>query len=84
MKEDLPLDADTTATTAVILVPLDRLQPAEDNLRGPGAGDVGELARSIAGIGIVEPLLVTPLDGEPGRYLIVAGHRRLAAVISRG
>lgn len=53
------MDTDTIDTTAVILVPLDRLQAAADNLRGPGGDDVGELARSIAGIEIVEPLLVT-------------------------
>ena len=71
----------TTAT--VTLIPLDDLEPADDNLRGP-VGDVTELARSIVGIGVVEPLLVCPIDGQVDRYRIVAGHRRHAAVISRG
>jgi ParB/RepB/Spo0J family partition protein len=73
----------TTDSTAVILISTDRLQPACDNLRGP-VGDVAELARSIAGIGVVEPLLVTPIEDEPDRYLIVAGHRRHAAAVRAG
>jgi ParB family transcriptional regulator, chromosome partitioning protein len=65
----------TTAT--VTLIPLDDLEPADDNLRGP-VGDVTELARSIAGIGVVEPLLVCPIDGQADRYRIVAGRHAAA------
>lgn len=72
-----------TTTTPVILVPVEQLQPADDNLRGP-VGDVAELARSIAGIGVLEPLLVTPLAAEPERFTIVAGHRRHAAAVRAG
>jgi ParB/RepB/Spo0J family partition protein len=71
-----------TAAT-VTLIPLDDLDPADDNLRGP-VGDVTDLARSIAGIGVVEPLLVCPIDGQAGRYRIVAGHRRHAAARRAG
>jgi len=47
-------------------------------------GDVTELADSIRGVGILEPLIVAPATdraGEPvpGKYLLIAGHRRLAA-----
>ena len=73
----------TTIATPVILVSLAQLQPADDNLRGK-VGDVAELARSIAGIGVIEPLLVTPLAGEPDRFMIVAGHRRHAAAARAG
>jgi ParB family chromosome partitioning protein len=71
-----------TAAT-VTLIPLDDLESADDNLRGP-VGDVTELARSIAGIGVVEPLLVCPIDGQADRYQIVAGHRRHAAARRAG
>lgn len=70
-------------STAVILLSPDRLVPAADNLRG-SVGDVAELARSIAGIGVIEPLLVTPVEGEPDRFFIVAGHRRHAAALRAG
>lgn len=72
-----------TIDTTVIPVPIEQLVPAEDNLRGH-VGDVRELARSIAGVGVIEPLLVTPTAGEPVRYTIVAGHRRHAAATKAG
>jgi ParB family transcriptional regulator, chromosome partitioning protein len=81
MKEDFPVT--TTTETQIVAVPLDELQPADDNLRGP-VGDVSELARSIAGVGVIEPLVVVPLDGEPRRYRIVAGHRRHLAAAKAG
>jgi ParB/RepB/Spo0J family partition protein len=81
MKEDFPVT--TTTETRIVAVPLDELQPADDNLRGP-VGDVSELARSIAGVGVIEPLVVVPLDGEPRRYRIVAGHRRHLAAAKAG
>jgi ParB family chromosome partitioning protein len=58
------------------LLPIDKLRPAPDNPRRD-IGDVSELAASITTQGLLQPLLVTPLDG--GDYLVVAGHRRLAA-----
>lgn len=66
-----------TGTAAIVALPLDQLHPADDNPRGD-VGDVGELAASIATVGLVHPLLVAPRgDGE---WTVVAGHRRLAAL----
>ena len=62
-------------------LPIDSIVPAEDNLRRR-VGDVRDLAASIAAVGVVEPLVVSP-DGE-GRYRIVAGHRRHAAALKAG
>ena len=44
-------------------------------------GDVTELADSIAELGILEPLLVAPnpAPGDGPAYVVIAGHRRLAA-----
>lgn len=42
---------------------------------------IDELARSIVQIGILEPLLVCPVDGH---FRVVAGHRRLAAAVKIG
>lgn len=58
------------------LLPIDKLRPAPDNPRRD-IGDVSELAASIATQGLLQPLVVSPLEG--GDYLVVAGHRRLAA-----
>lgn len=63
------------------LVPIDLIDPAEDNFRGP-VGDVSELAELIKAQGLLQAITVTP---EPdGRYKVVFGHRRLAAVQSLG
>ncbi|MEZ5234273.1 MAG: ParB/RepB/Spo0J family partition protein [Acidimicrobiales bacterium] len=63
------------------MLPVGSLVPAADNVRRR-VGDVRELAASVASVGIVEPLLVSPLDAE--RYVIVAGHRRHAAAVRAG
>ncbi|WP_206489313.1 ParB/RepB/Spo0J family partition protein [Rhodococcus sp. KRD162] len=41
-------------------------------------GDVSELAESIKGQGVLEPLIVTPANAK-GKYTLIAGHRRHAA-----
>jgi ParB family chromosome partitioning protein len=62
-------------------LPIDSIVPAEDNLRRR-VGDLRDLTASIAAVGVVEPLVVSP-DGE-GHYRIVAGHRRHAAAQKAG
>jgi ParB/RepB/Spo0J family partition protein len=65
-------------------LPIDQIHPAEDNVRRR-LGDTRDLAASIGSVGIIEPLLVTPrADDLGGGYLIVAGHRRLAAAEAAG
>jgi ParB/RepB/Spo0J family partition protein len=54
------------------------IDPSLDNIRHQVAVDP-ELAASIAQHGVIEPLLVHPHPDWPGRYLLVAGHRRHAA-----
>jgi ParB family chromosome partitioning protein len=46
-------------------------------------GDLRDLTRSVRAVGILEPLIITPTDGdgEPG-WRIIAGHRRTAAAIA--
>ena len=64
-----------------VLIPVDKLRPDPQNPRRAGVGDVSDLAASMAAVGVLQPLLVTPDDEVEGRYLVVFGHRRLAAVI---
>jgi len=40
---------------------------------------VGELAASMQAQGLLHPILVTPREGNPGIWQVVAGHRRVAA-----
>lgn len=54
-------------------------------------GDVDELTASIAAVGLLEPVLVAPVEQPTGRnvvrlkpYMIIAGHRRLAAAHKAG
>jgi ParB family chromosome partitioning protein len=51
----------------------DPAQPRSD------LGDLDELAASIERYGLLEPLLAAPVPERPGSYILIAGHRRLAA-----
>lgn len=59
------------------MLPLGNIIPAPDNVRAD-IGDLGDLADSIAELGLLQPLVVRPLDGDDVE--VVAGHRRLAAI----
>lgn len=61
----------------MIEVPYKDLVPAEDNVRDT-IDDVDDLAASIAETGLQQPLKVQATDD--GKYLIIAGHRRHAAI----
>lgn len=62
-------------TPELVELPLDEVHPADDNVRHELRG-IKELAATFAGVGIIEPLVVTP-NGDG--YMIVAGNRRHAA-----
>jgi ParB-like nuclease domain len=44
----------------VVMLPLDQVDAATDNPRGAGVGDVDRLAASIAQVGVLQPITVTP------------------------
>jgi len=59
-------------------LPLDRLQPGKYQPRTRmDEGSLYELAESIRSQGVMQPVLVRPVDG--GRYEIIAGERRYRA-----
>lgn len=58
-----------------IMIPIEQLKPHPDNPR-KDVGDVAELAESIKANGIFQNLTVIPDDDT---YMVVIGHRRLAA-----
>ncbi len=63
------------------LIPLDRIDTWERQPRKSFDEEgIKERAASIAGSGVLEPLVVRRAAAQPGRYVIIAGHRRLLAV----
>ena len=66
------------ARTGLVEIPVDRIDasPSQPRRRFP-AEDLEELAGSIRQHGVLQPLLVS--EGEPGRYVLVAGERRWRA-----
>ncbi|QBI97731.1 ParB-like nuclease domain protein [Gordonia phage Dogfish] len=73
----MPSSTATEPTTELVQLKPSQLVPHPKNIRGD-VGDVSSLADSIAAQGIREPLIVAP-NGKPDRYILIAGHRRLAA-----
>lgn len=74
-----------TPATLTINVPLNRLHPAPENVRRTGADEaLDELAASIHAHGLLQNLNVRrevgPRGAPTGRYFVVAGGRRLAAL----
>jgi ParB/RepB/Spo0J family partition protein len=72
---------DTTTEATLVEIPLEQLRPNPANLRR-NVGDIKALTKSIAEVGIVVPLIVTP--DEDGTYLLAAGERRLTAARAAG
>ncbi|MBO0903284.1 ParB/RepB/Spo0J family partition protein [Jiella sonneratiae] len=66
-------------------IPVGRITPNPHNPRRTfRREELDELAASIRQHGVVQPLLVRPVAGEPSRYELVAGERRLRAAILAG
>ena len=69
----------------VTFIPVRAIQPGKYQPRGgmdPVALDT--LARSIEQSGLMQPVVVRPLDGSPGRYELIAGERRWRAMDQLG
>ncbi|WP_282078730.1 ParB/RepB/Spo0J family partition protein [Epibacterium ulvae] len=58
-------------------IDLEQLTPSRRNVRKHGAKDVQDLTASIAGLGLLQPLLVQPF--EEG-FEVIAGQRRYHAL----
>ena len=73
------VEAITTATYRLLLIPLSQLRPSSRNVRQSSGVSIPELAASIARVGLLQNLTVVACtDGE--HYEVVAGKRRLAAL----
>ena len=69
--------SDTKSGKEIVYLPVDKIDPDPDNFYS--LAGIDELADSIALIGLQQPLLVRPGE-ELGRYTVISGHRRLAAI----
>ena len=66
-----------TGMEQISYLPVDKLDPDENNFYS--LEGIDRLADNIATIGLQQPIRVRP-GSEAGRYTIVSGHRRLAAI----
>ena len=81
---DAPSADPATGDGAPREVDLDLLQPNPDQPRqAPEDAKLDELAQSIRTHGVIQPIVVTKRDGEPG-FEIVAGERRWRAAQKAG
>ena len=70
-------DSDT-GRAPITYVPLESLVPDAGNFYS--LDGIDELAANIETIGLMDPIVVRPVDGTIGKYRIVSGHRRRAAL----
>lgn len=77
-KRGSSIPAASPALSGVVSVPIDDLIPSERNFYR--ICDVESLASSIHVSGTIEPLIVCRHPNFPGKYKILSGHRRRAAV----
>lgn len=71
------------AEKQIIYIAAEHIRPHPENPR-KDLGDLTELAESIKKNGILQNLTVIPVEGEPGEYMTIIGHRRYAAGIQVG
>ena len=71
-----------TTNSIVRTIPLDRLVLSPANVRKtpPSAAEDAELKASIRAGGLKQNLIVCPIAGEPDRFAVTAGGRRLKAL----
>lgn len=62
----------------IMNIGVDHIRPHPDNPR-KRLGDLSELAESMKKNGIMQNLTIIPIEGEPGEYMTIIGHRRHAA-----
>ena len=76
------MNANVPGADQVRAIPLDRLDLSPANVRktDPGETAAAELRASIEAHGLLENLVVVPDPAAHGRFLVVAGGRRLAAL----
>ena len=76
---------DSKNDTQITQVPISKLHPFEGHpYKVLDDAEMDELTESIREHGVMSPLLVRPLEGSPGEYEVISGHRRLFAARRAG
>ncbi len=86
-KPDAVVEAksDATPKSKSLIIKLEDLEPFKDHpYKVIENESMTELTDSIKEHGILNPLLVRPLEGEDGKYEIISGHRRFYAAQKLG
>ena len=77
--------SDAMPKSKSLIIKLEDLEPFKDHpYKVIENESMTELTDSIKEHGILNPLLVRPLEGEDGKYEIISGHRRYAAAQKLG
>ena len=80
-----PVIEDNASGEKVLLLPLQSVSPNPNQPRRSfDEGSLAELTASVREQGILQPILVRPSAGKPGKYEIVAGERRYRAATQAG
>ena len=74
--------ANQSVTAIGVMLPIESIEANREQPRS-NLGDLAELAASIRARGILEPLLVRPIEGSK-KYQLIAGERRFRAAIEAG
>ena len=82
---DVAVAPNASRGTSVIPLPIDQIDPNPFQPRTDfDPAELESLAESIRVQGVLQPILVRPHPGSPGRYQIVAGERRFRAATQAG
>ena len=68
-----------TAQEQIVQVDLDKIDADEQNFYSTEG--IEELAANIELVGLLDPMRIRPKPEEPGRWLLVSGHRRRLALL---
>lgn len=77
---DAIMNDKTTQKAKSLIIKLEDLEPFKDHpYKVIDNDDMNDLTESIREHGILNPLIVRPLEGSNGKYEIISGHRRFHA-----
>ena len=85
MKKEKTKPTEQVEKTKSLIIKLDDLVPFKDHpYKVLDNADMDELVKSIKDVGLINPIIVRPLDGTDGKYEIISGHRRVHAAKKLG